>query len=241
MGELRTFRDLASLSVAAANEVESLANASVRARGVFHLALSGGSTPKRMFEVLAARGRAALPWASTHLWWSDERAVGPEHADSNYRMAREAMIDVLGLDPARVHRLRGEADPATAAAEYEAALIQALGEPPVLDVILLGMGPDGHTASLFPGSPALADTTHWVVANPIDSPLAHGKATRLTVTPRTIAAARYVRVLVAGADKAPALHEVLMGPRHPYAYPAQLIEGYDVVWFVDDAAASELD
>ncbi len=241
MGELRIFRDLEALSIAAADEVTSLANAAVRARGRFHLALSGGSTPRRLFEVLASRGRARMPWGSTDLWWSDERTVGPDHADSNYRMAREAMIDPLGLDASRVHRLRGEAPPAEAAAEYERALVGALGEPPELDLMLLGMGPDGHTASLFPRSPALDDTTHWVVANPIDSPLAHGKATRLTVTARTIAAARHVRVLVAGPDKAPALREVLMGPRDPHWYPAQLIAGYDIAYYVDDAAAAELD
>jgi len=238
---LRTFVDPEALAVAAADEVASLARASVAARGGCHLALSGGSTPKRLFQVLAAMGKGALPWDHIDLWWGDERTVAPDHADSNYRMAREALIIPLQLDPMRVHRMQGElADPVAAAAAYEQALVTALGTPPVFDVVLLGMGPDGHTASLFPGSPALGETRRAVVANPVDSPLTKGPTTRLTLTAPALNAARHIRFLVAGADKAGVLARVLEGPRG--TFPAQAIAPVagDLVWFIDRAAAAQL-
>lgn len=243
---VRRFADLEALSRAAADDLAAIAAAAVRARGVCHIALSGGSTPRRLFQILVERGGDALPWRQLGLWWGDERTVPPDHADSNYRMAREALIDPaarFGVIPAQVHRMAGERpDHAAAAADYESAVVVALGTPPRFDVALQGMGPDGHTASLFPGSPALSDATHWVVANPVDSPVAHGKTTRLTLTAPAINAARHVRFLVAGTDKAAALAQVLTGPRDPASYPSQLIAPTDgdVVWFVDAAAAAQL-
>ncbi len=232
---VRTYADPDALARAAAAEVIAIAQAAIAARGVCHVALSGGSTPRRLFQVLAAMGPTALPWARIELWWGDERAVPPSHADSNYGMTRAALIDPLALDPARVHRLRGEDAPTIAAAAYERALVAALGAPPVFDLVLLGMGPDGHTASLFPGSPALAEGDRWVVANPIDLP--GGPAMRLTLTVPAINAARHVRFLVAGADKAAMLAQVLAGPRAQF--PAQRIApGHgDLAWLVDAAAA----
>ena len=142
----------------------------------------------------------------------------------------------------RVHRMEGElADPAAAAAAYEQALVTALGAPPVFDLVLLGMGPDGHTASLFPDSPALArDAPAAVVANPVDSPLTKGPTTRLTLTAPALNAARHIRFLVAGADKASVLAQVLEGPRGKF--PAQAIAPVDgdLVWFIDRAAAAQL-
>jgi len=185
-----------------------------------------------------------LPWRQLALWWGDERTVPPDHPDSNYRMAREALIDpaaAFGLGAAQVHRIAAElAVPAAAAADYERALVAALGAPPRFDLVLLGMGPDGHTASLFPGSPALGDTAHWVVANPVTSPLVHGTTTRITLTAPAINAARRVRFLVAGADKAATLAQVLGGPRDPARYPSQSVapESGDLVWFVDPAASA---
>jgi 6-phosphogluconolactonase len=239
---IRKFGDLDALSRAAAEEFAQLAREAIAARGAFHVALSGGSTPKRLFQILAAQGKTALPWDSIDLWWGDERAVPPDHKDSNYGMTRDALITPLGLDlsPGRVHRIHGEADPETAASDYEKELVGSLGAPPVFDLALQGMGPDGHTASLFPHSPALAEKQRWVVANPVDSPLTKGKTTRITLTAPAINAARHIRFLVGGADKADSLAAVLRGPRDTTRYPSQLIAGADTVWFVDDAAASKL-
>ena len=244
--QVRGFADLDALSRAAADDLAEVARAAVAERGGCHIALSGGSTPRRLFQVLVQRGPDALPWRQLALWWGDERTVPPDHADSNYRMAREALIDPaagFGLGAAQVHRIAAElAVPAAAAADYERALVAALGAPPRFDLVLLGMGPDGHTASLFPDSPALGDTAHWVVANPVTSPLVHGTTTRITLTAPAINAARRVRFLVAGADKAAALAQVLAGPRALALYPAQRIapESGELVWFVDQAAAAAL-
>jgi 6-phosphogluconolactonase len=244
--QVRRFADLDALSRAAAGELAAIARACATARGVCHIALSGGSTPRRLFQLLVQRGPDALPWRQLALWWGDERTVPPDHPDSNYRMAREALIDpaaAFGLGSAQVHRIPAElAVPAAAAADYERALVAALGAPPRFDLVLLGMGPDGHTASLFPDSPALGETAHWVVANRVTSPLVHGTATRITLTAPAINAARHVRFLAAGADKAAALAQVLSGPRDPTRYPSQLIapDSGDLQWFVDDAAASTL-
>jgi len=237
MTEVRVFEDLDALSRAAADEVVRIARAAVAARGSCAIALSGGSTPTRLFDVLAQRGRSAAPWDQIELWWVDERTVAPDHPDSNYGIARAHLIDPLALDPARVHRMAGErTDPDAAARKYEDELTAALGAPPVFDLVLLGMGADGHTASLFPGSPALTERTHFVVANPVVSPLAGGTTTRITLTASALSAARHVRFLVAGADKAQTLAAILAGPRD--RYPAQLVEGPDVVWLVDRAAAA---
>ena len=230
---VRRFPDLKALARAAADEFGQLARAGAR-----HFALSGGSTPKTMFEELALRGRQDLPWDKVELWWGDERCVPPDHPDSNFGMTKRALLDPLRIDPARVHRIEGEREPEAAARDYERALIAALGAPPKFDLVLLGMGPDGHTASLFHGSPALSERDRWVVANPVDSPLTKGKTTRITLTAPAIDSASKIRFLVAGADKAERLREVLEGPRG--VYPAQMIHGRDVVWLVDEAAAARL-
>jgi 6-phosphogluconolactonase len=231
MSELRRYDGLDSLSCAAADELIAIAGDAITARGVVTIALSGGSTPRRLFQLLAARGRDALAWDHVELWWGDERCVPPDHADSNYRMAREALIDPLGLADERAHRMTGERDPELAAMAYERELVGALGAPPVLDYVMLGMGADGHTASLFPHSPGLVERERWVIANPIGV-----NTMRLTLTVPAILAARNIRFLVAGADKADALHAVLEGPRDPERYPAQLI-AERATWLVDAAAA----
>ena len=240
---VRRFEDLDALSHAAADELATLVRAAVVDRGTCSIALSGGSTPKRLFELFAQAGRDALPWEHIDLWWGDERTVPPDHADSNYRMTRETLIDPLGLAASHVHRIAGElADHDAAARSYSRELVTALGSPPTFDLVLLGMGPDGHTASLFPGSPALEETSRWVVANPVTSPLVHGTATRITLTAPAINAARHIRFLVAGADKAAALAQILEGEHDPARYPSQLIapQDGDLVWFVDAAAAASL-
>jgi 6-phosphogluconolactonase len=240
---IRRFDDLDALSHAAADELATLVRAAVVDRGTCSVALSGGSTPQRLFRLLAEAGPGALPWEHVDLWWGDERTVPPDHADSNYRMAREALIDPLGLAASHVHRIAAElADHDACARTYSRELVTALGSPPTFDVVLLGMGPDGHTASLFPGSPALDETSRWVVANLVTSPLVHGTATRITLTAPALNAARHIRFLVGGADKAASLAQVLEGEHDPKRYPSQLIapDTGDLVWFVDAAAAASL-
>jgi 6-phosphogluconolactonase len=238
MSAVKRFANLDMLSRAAADQLAMLASSSRSGGAPVHVALSGGSTPKRLFQLLAERGKSFLPWERVELWWGDERCVLPDHPDSNYGMTKATLIDPLGLDPAKIHRIEGEREPEAAAADYERQLVGALGAPPVFDLVLLGMGPDGHTASLFPGSPGLAETQRWVIANHVDSPLTKGKSTRITLTFPAIDAAKHVRFLVAGADKADTLAGVLEGP--PGRYPSQRVAAADVAWFVDDAAAAKL-
>lgn len=250
-GTLRRFADLDALSRAAADDFAAIVRDAVAARGACHVALSGGSTPERLFKLLAAAGREALPWDRVELWWGDERTVAPDHKDSNYGMAKRALLDPLGIstgaDAAHVHRMAGErADHDAAARDYERTLTAALGAPPVLDLVLLGMGPDGHTASLFPGTPALDEAARFVVANPVDSPVTHGATVRITLTAPAINAARHVRFLIGGADKADSLAHVLDGAREPRRFPSQLVDPTrgpshgDLVWMIADDAASQL-
>jgi 6-phosphogluconolactonase len=220
---------------AAADQLAAVVHSTPR---TCHVALSGGSTPKRLFQLLASRGREFLPWDRVELWWSDERCVPPDHPDSNYGMANATLITPLKLDHSRIHRMEGERDPEHAAADYEALLIETLGTAPSVDLDFLGMGPDGHCASLHPGSPGLFETERWVIANHVDSPLTNGKAVRITFTPPTLNAARHTRFLVAGADKAATLAKVIEGPKG--MFPSQLVQGGDVVWLADDAAAAQL-
>jgi 6-phosphogluconolactonase len=229
------FHDLEAVSRAGAEEFVRLAKASTGQRD-FHVALSGGSTPKRMHEILAAMGRDALPWDRVVLWWGDERTVAPDHPDSNYGMAKRTLIDPLRLT--RVHRMEGEREPAAAAAAYEQLLLAEVGTPPALDLVFLGMGPDGHTASLFPGTTALGEHARWVVSNPVDSPVAKGNTVRITMTLRALTAAKHVRFLVAGPDKTHMLPRAVGMPSPEV--PSSLVRGADVAWFVDEVAAAEL-
>lgn len=216
----------------AADAVAVLIHEAVAERGVFHMALAGGSTPIPLYHRLAMM---ALPWDRVELWFGDERGVPPDHPMSNYLMVRTALFDEM--TDARVHRIQGEMDPVAAATAYERELVGTLGVPPRLDLVLLGLGTDGHTASLFPHTPALAETERWVVANP-----ASAGDIRITMTAKTIGAARHVRFLALGESKARVLAEVLEGPRDPSRLPSQLITAAetDVGWFVDEAAAALL-
>jgi 6-phosphogluconolactonase len=229
------FADLDALSRAAADDFTALVNATDH---TFHVALSGGSTPKKLFDVLVERGRGALPWERIELWWGDERCVPPDDPDSNYGMTKRHLIDPLKLDPNKIHRLEGERPPVQAAADYERALVAALGAPPIFDLVWLGMGPDGHTASLFPRSAGVRDKTSYVIANAVDSPLTKGPATRLTITLPVIDVARHVRFLVGGADKADTLAQVARGPSE--LYPSSLVAAADTKWLIDRAAGAKL-
>lgn len=242
--DIRIFPDVQSLSEAAAHEWVRCAREAAAARGRFTIALSGGSTPKHLYQLLAGEPfRSQVDWSHVEIFWGDERCVPPDHPDSNYRMAREAMLANLPIPAEHIHRIEAErSDRDAAARDYEAVLARAFGvaigrEPPALDLVLLGMGPDGHTASLFPQTQALDETKRWVVANPV--PQLHTQ--RLTLTRPILNRAREVLFLVAGADKAERLAEVLAGPADPKRLPSQTIqpEG-QFLWFLDRAAAARL-
>ncbi|CAA9432117.1 MAG: 6-phosphogluconolactonase, eukaryotic type, partial [uncultured Rubrobacteraceae bacterium] len=203
-------------------------------RGRFAVALAGGSTPKATYEVLARDHAGGVDWPNVHVFFGDERTVPPDHGDSNYRMAREALLDHVPVG--FVHRMRGELPPDEAAASYEGELNEFFGgEPPALDLVMLGIGEDGHTASLFPQTPALEATDRLVVANPVPKL----KTTRLTLTAPVLNVARQVVFLVAGEGKAEALAEILEGDADPRAYPAKLVRPPGgPTWMVDRAAGS---
>jgi 6-phosphogluconolactonase len=214
----------------------------VAARGAFRVLLSGGSTPRRLFQLLAAADmRDSLPWRDTELFWGDERCVPPDHADSNYRMTREALLDAVGPPARGVHRLEGErGDLDAAARDYQAAVARAFGAavdgpPPRFDLVLLGMGGDAHTASLFPGTAALGETDRWFVANEVPQLATR----RLTATYPLLNAARAVVFLAAGADKAPALARVLAATGDSAAAPARGVAPQGTLeWVIDRAAAA---
>lgn len=242
--ELITFADKEAVSQAAAAEVQRCAEMAIAVRGKFTIALSGGSTPKRLFEILAQPPyRDAIDWSHVELFWGDERSVPQDHADSNYRMANEALISKIPIPPSQVHRMEADReDRDQAASDYEQALATATGadaggDPPALDLILLGMGPDGHTASLFPGSDALKITDKWVTPNFVKK----FDTFRMTFTRTMINRAHQVLFLVAGDDKAEPLLEVFTGPPDPERLPSQLIRPQgDLVWYVDSAAVAKL-
>jgi 6-phosphogluconolactonase len=237
----------AELAAVAQQVITAAAAVAIGKRGFFRVALAGGSTPRAAYGALAAGEH--LNWSRWQIFWSDERCVPPSAPESNYRMAKEALLDPLarrGEAPRMVFRLAGDGDPDAAAAAYERAIQETVpanlqsgaGSLPRFDLVLLGMGADGHTASLFPHTPALEESARLVVANPVPKL----DATRLTFTFPLINAARRVLVLVAGADKAPALRQVLSGPPDPSLYPSQRIQPVDgtVTWLIDAAAGSEL-
>jgi 6-phosphogluconolactonase len=230
---------------AAAERVAQLARDTVTRRARFAVALSGGSTPRRLYQVLAeAPFRSALPWQDIDVFWGDERCVPPDHPDSNFRMTREALLDHVPIPPDGVHRVAAEMpDPVAAAAAYEAEVARVLGgvpggPPPAFDLVLLGLGPDGHTASLFPRTTALAERRQWVVANWVPHLAAH----RITLTLPVLNRAATLLFLATGADKAAILRAVLEGPLEPERLPAQAVrpESGAPVWLVDRAAAASL-
>ncbi|MGI9050615.1 MAG: 6-phosphogluconolactonase [Rubrobacteraceae bacterium] len=225
-----------ALAEAAAQDFARRAGESIDASGRFTVALAGGSTPKVAYELLAREYADRLDWSKVHVFFGDERTVPPDHEDSNYRMAKEALLDHVRVGSE--HRMRGELPPAEAAVAYEEDLEQFFGGLPRLDLIMLGIGEDGHTASLFPHTPALDVRDRWAVENPVDKL----ETIRLTLTVPVINAARNVVFLVAGEGKAEALFQILEGEADPHEYPAKLIspEAGGPVWMVDREAASLL-
>jgi 6-phosphogluconolactonase len=243
--KIRILADAEAVSRAAAEEFVRLANAAIVARGQFTIALSGGSTPKRLYQLLAeAPFREQVAWDKVEFFWGDERSVPPDHNDSNYHMASEAMLRKLPVPVTHIHRIEAErTDRDAAARDYEAALARVFktsvgGEIPGFDLILLGMGPDGHTASLFPHTTALKERSRWVVVNYVPK----FATDRVTFTVPVLNRAREVLFLVAGADKAEPLHEVLEGPPNHDEYPSQFVKPSpgELVFFVDRAAAAKL-
>jgi 6-phosphogluconolactonase len=239
--EIRILETPAELFQAAAEEFAELAKKAVQATGQFTVALSGGSTPKGMFNLLAGEKFASIPWDKIYFFWGDERHVPPDHPDSNYRMAYEALLSKVPVPAENVFRVpTANKDADAAALAYEETLKTFFklrpGEVPRFDLILLGMGPDGHTASLFPDSAALHEDKRLVVANWVEKFKTH----RITFTYPVLNNAACVTFLVAGEDKAPALHEVLENKNS--GLPAQLVrpENGRLIWLVDRAAASRL-
>jgi 6-phosphogluconolactonase len=244
--EIDVFPDKAALTRAAAEHFVAVAAEAIGARGRCLIALAGGSTPKPVYELLATAPYAArVEWGRVHLFWGDERCVPPDHPESNYRMTREALLDRAPIPPDNVHRISGEREPDAAADAYERLLRKffpaAEGAAPAhsFDLELLGLGHDGHTASIFPGSPAVAETRRWAMAVRAQQP---PQVWRVTLTPPVLNAAANVAFLVSGADKAARLQDVLRGGGSSSLLPAQLIQptAGSLRWMVDAAAAASL-
>jgi 6-phosphogluconolactonase len=228
---LHVVADGAELTRAACALVLEAAGAALAERGVFHLALSGGSTPQPTHAALAASPADFARW---HAWFADERCVPPDDPASNHRAAATSGL-LARIPPANVHRMRGEDDPDSEARRYAAELCAALGEPPQLDLVVLGLGADGHTASLFPGTRAL-DSAEWTAVG--EAPAE--PHTRITLTLPTLREARRVLFLVTGAEKADALRAALHGSP---VVPARAVHPHagELVWWVDRAAAARLE
>ena len=239
----RVAESAGAVAQAAAELFASSASAAVTARGRARIAISGGSTPKAMFALLAAEPfLSRVPWNALDLYWVDERCVPPEDAESNYRMTNEEMLTKVPLAAERVHRMEGELDPEVAASRYESVLRNTFklegAETPTFDLVLLGMGDDGHTASLFPHTAALDEMARLVVANHVPQ-----KDTwRITLTWPVINQAREVAFLIEGAAKTQVLHDVLLGPYDPETKPSQLIRPANgrLTFLLDAAAAAKL-
>jgi 6-phosphogluconolactonase len=228
-----------ALAEAVARHGAERAKAAISATGRFTVAISGGSTPQAAYSRLAG-GESRVTseeWRKFHVLWGDERCVPPDDLRSNYRMAKEALLDRVPIPARQIHRIRGEDDPEKAASEYERE-IRALLDGRSLDLVLLGLGEDGHTASLFPGQPAVWETSRWVMAVPAPD----GKLWRVTLTPVILNSARNVTFIVSGASKAARLQQVIEGPFTPDLLPAQAIHPTNgrLTWMVDEAAAGQL-
>ncbi len=242
--EVRIVENAKSLAWEAAEEFVRQAREAVERPGVFTVALAGGSTPRALYALLAGEGGAPFPaqltWERIHVFWGDERHVPPDHPDNNYRMARETMLSGVAIPPENVHRIRSEnPDAGQAADEYAEELRRFFHLPmdhfPQFDLVLLGMGADGHTASLFPGTGAVHEQKRLVAAPWVEK----FRAYRITLTPPVLNNAAHILFLVSGEDKANALQAVLEGEYRPERLPAQIIRptAGRLLWMVDRPAA----
>jgi 6-phosphogluconolactonase len=239
-GELQVFPDANAVSQALADTIVDVGQTAMADRGCFRVALSGGNTPRAAYELLGREPRSlALSWSDVFVYFGDERCVPPDDEQSNYRMAKKAFLDNVPIPPKNIHRIRGEIDPGHAANDYASILRDDLKSPPHFDLVLLGLGPDGHTASLFPGSPPDKGDAAWVRAVYAESQMMW----RVTITPTLINSARTVVFAVEGLDKADILKTVLEGPIDPTKYPAQIVKQASgrLIWLVDELAAGGLD
>jgi 6-phosphogluconolactonase len=237
--KVRVFSDREEMSRAAAEQVVALSR-SAKASGRFALALSGGSTPARLYSLLGAPPyRDAIDWPSLHLFWADERCVPPDHPESNFKLVRDSLLSKVALPGGNIHRIMGEAGPERAAREYEESIRAFFGPAlfPVFDLILLGTGEDGHTASLFPGAPALRERSRIAAAIVFEPP----KLSRVSLTLPMLNHASQVLFLAAGRAKAGVVHEVLEDG-NPKQYPAGMVTPVRgrVTWMIDREAASLL-
>lgn len=239
--EIRIFPNLEELSHEAARLFRRVARDCAAKGGVFSVALSGGSTPRRLYELLGNMPCSEqVPWGNVHVFQVDERCVPSDYPESNYRMIRQALLARVPLPEVNCHRMAAEqADLEEAASQYAATLARVLppkpGEAPRLDLVFLGMGADGHTASLFPGSPALQEKMLWVRANFVEKL----STQRMTLTFPVLNAAAQIVFLVSGTEKSETLRRVLKGPLRPELLPAQRVRPVNgrVSWYVDQAAA----
>lgn len=244
--QIKVLQNPAELVQAAAECFMASAVETIRTHGRFHVALSGGTTPESLYTLLSTgRYASRIDWSRIHVFWSDERCVPPTDPMSNYRMVRETLIDQVPLPAENVHRIRGEDDPVAAAVAYERELRSVFGisaGPPTpdarFDLMLLGMGDDGHTASLFPGLTAVSEHERWVMAEYV----AEVSMWRVSCTPAVFNTAAAVVFLVSGREKAAMLRRVLEGPYQPQVLPAQAVAPHDgsVCWLLDAAAAAKL-
>jgi len=239
--EIHIFNDLEELSRGAANLFIEQAAQSIRERNRFLVALNGGSTPTRLFELLATDYHENVDWSKVHVFWGDERCVPPDDAGSSYGQARDILLSHALIPDSNIHRIKGELGPDEASKDYSLTLREFASPPlewPRFDLVYLGMGEDGHTASLFPGSPVdISESTMPVTAYYQDRP-----ANRVTLTPIVFNSARMIVFMATGEKKANTLAEVLSDRYNPERYPAQRIDPSDgrLIWLVDEAAASKL-
>jgi 6-phosphogluconolactonase len=240
--DIRIQPTLMALSTSAADIVIQTAHTAISKHGRFSISLSGGSTPRSLFALLAQpKYRDQIDWRLVDIFWGDERCVPPNHPDSDYGMARAALLDRLP-DTAQpvIHRMEGELDPHEAAQRYEAILREYFGPETStsFDLLLLGLGEDGHTASLFPHTQPIHETTLWVAGHYVPKLTAY----RLTLTPPILNRSKTVLFLVAGKSKASVLSKVIYGDRNPDEFPSQIIkpESGNLIWLIDQEAASEL-
>lgn len=238
MSDLHISPDKDAVARAAADLFIARGRAAIAQRGFYYVVLAGGSTPKATYQLLAQPEYAArLDWSKTHLFWGDERCVEPDDVQSNYRMVREALLNHIPITMDNVHRIQGEIQPHEAAEQYEKLLrrIWSNADWPRFDLVLLGMGDDGHTASLFPHTAALHENKRWVAANYVE----RVGMWRVTLTAPAINHAECVAFMVTGASKAARLKEVLNGVYKPQELPAQLIAPTDgdLLWLLDADAA----
>ncbi|MDT4896078.1 MAG: 6-phosphogluconolactonase [Acidobacteriota bacterium] len=241
ISKVRIFEDAAGVAEAAANRFIELAQEAIAERGRFTVALAGGSTPQRAYRLLASEHyRQRLDWSQVHIFFGDERSVPPDDAESNYRMANEALLSHVDLPAENIHRMNGVGDVVANARLYEDELRTFFNDAawPRFDLVLLGMGDDGHTASLFPGTEVLAEQEAWVAGVWVEKLSAY----RITLTALAINHAAHIIFLVTGENKAQPLREILEGKQTSEQLPAQLIKPLDgsLEWFVDRAASAQL-